>query len=180
MPRLFVAVWPPDEVLDRVATVDRPALAGLRWTTRDQWHVTLRFLGEAHVDPVLAALAGVSARTVEVGLGPTVGGFDQRVLHVPVSGLDPLAADVVRATAHLGRPPGARPFAGHLTLARVATRARVDLRPLIGTPLSARWTVAGICLVESRLVGSRLVGSRLSSSGARYQIVDRVLLQPNR
>ena len=41
--------------------------------------------------------------------------------------------------------------------------ARVDLRPLTGTPLSARWTVDEVCLVESRL----------SSTGARYEVVAR-------
>ena len=44
MPRLFVAVWPPDDVLDRLAVLPRPEVDGLRWTDQDHWHVTLRFL----------------------------------------------------------------------------------------------------------------------------------------
>ena len=32
MARLFVAVWPPDDVLDAVAALERPAQDGLRWT----------------------------------------------------------------------------------------------------------------------------------------------------
>ncbi|MER3453020.1 MAG: RNA 2',3'-cyclic phosphodiesterase, partial [Acidimicrobiia bacterium] len=43
--RLFVAVWPPEEVLDVVAKLPRPGVVGLRWTSREQWHVTLRFFG---------------------------------------------------------------------------------------------------------------------------------------
>ncbi len=31
----------------RSAALDRPHVEGLRWTTGDQWHVTLRFLGDA-------------------------------------------------------------------------------------------------------------------------------------
>ena len=168
MPRLFVAVWPPHDVLDRVAALDRPPVAGLRWTTADQWHVTLRFLGPvADSVPVVAGLAGVSASPAAAAvLGPAVGRFGQRILHLRVAGLDRLAGDVVRATAHLGQPPDDRPFAGHLTLARVAQAARVDLRPLTGQPVAAAWMVGEVCLVESRL----------SSAGARYRVVERVPL----
>ena len=129
MPRLFVAVRPPAEVLERVAALDRLSLPGLRWTTPDQWHVTLRFLGQVDdADAVVEALtaAVTTAPTAEAVLGPATGRFDQRVLHVPVSGPAGLAGAVVGATAHLGRPAEDRPFAGHLTLARVAKGARVD------------------------------------------------------
>ena len=163
MPRLFVAVWPPQEVLDRVAALDRPAVAGLRWTTRDQWHVTLRFLGEAEVDPVRAALAGLDLPATDAVVGPAVGRFGRRIVHVPVAGLDAVAAGVVGATAGVGQPPDDRPFHGHITLARVADRAKVDLRPLTGTAVGAEWRVDAICLVESRL----------SSKGARYEVVER-------
>ena len=165
MARLFVAVWPPDVVLDRVAGLDRPEVAGLRWTAPAQWHVTLRFLGR--VDDVATAtdaLRGVRAAPAEAVLGPAVGRFGQRVLHVPVSGLGDVAAAVVAATASVGQPPEERPFAGHLTLARVARGARVDLRRLSGAPVAGRWPVNEVCLVESRL----------SPAGARYQVVERV------
>jgi RNA 2',3'-cyclic 3'-phosphodiesterase len=168
VPRLFVAAWPPDDLVERVAALDRPAVAGLRWTTPDQWHVTLRFLGQVpEEDAVVGALAGLSSSpAVDASVGPQVDRFDQRVLQLPVAGLVTLAADVVRATAHLGQPPEDRPFSGHLTLARVAKSARVDLRPLTGSPLAAAWRVHELCLVESRL----------SSAGARYSVIARVPL----
>ena len=53
------------------------------------------------------------------------------------------------------------PFAGHLTLARVAKGARVDLARLAGEAVSGRWTVGEVCLVESHL----------SPAGARYEVV---------
>lgn len=172
MARLFVAVWPPSTVLERVAALPRPDVAGLRWTSPDQWHVTLRFLGRVD-DPeaVVAALSStLSSATAsepsvcEAVVGPAVGRFGQRVLQVPVSGLGDVAAAVLAATAPFGEPPEDRPFAGHLTLARVTKRgARVDLRPLAGTPISARWTVDDVTLVESRL----------SAAGARYGVVER-------
>jgi 2'-5' RNA ligase len=163
MPRLFVAVWPPDDVLDLIAALPRPEIRGLRWTARDQWHVTLRFLGNVpEVEPVVEALTGVAAGPCTASVGPAVGRFDQRVLHVPVAGLEPLAVAVVAATAHLGKPADDRPFHGHVTLARVARRGKVDLRPLTGTAIEARWDVTSVQLVESRLSPKR----------ARYEPVD--------
>ena len=165
MRRLFVAVWPPDEVLDRLAALPRPAIEGLRWTEPAQWHVTVRFLGPVpEIEPVLHALAGMAVvdRPVAV-LGPAVGRFDQRILHVPVGGLGPAAAAVVAATAQLGRPPDDRPFRGHITLARVTRQGRVDLRPLAGRPVHGTWDVDDVCLVESHL----------SPTGARYGVLER-------
>ncbi len=166
MPRLFVAVWPPDEVLDAVAGLARPEVPGLRWTGREQWHVTLRFLGAVEdPSPVVDALGTVGRRleAMVAELGPAVGRFGHRLLHVPVVGLDELAGIVVDATTGLGRPPEDRAFSGHITLARVAKRARVDLRRLVGEKVAERWTVDDVCLVASRL----------APAGARYDVVAR-------
>ena len=157
-------MWPPDDVLDRIEALPRPDVAGLRWTRRDQWHVTVRFLGSVpDAGPVHDALAAVaaSAVTTEAVLGPTVDRFGRRVLQVPVSGLEPLAAAVVAATTGMGRPPDDRPFAGHVTLARVSGRGSLDLRPLTGAAVSARWPVGEMSLMRSRL----------SPAGARYEVV---------
>ncbi len=166
MARLFVAVWPPDEILDLVAALPRPAVPGLRWTDRGAWHVTLRFLGRvAAVDDARRALGDLVplAEPVDAVAGPRVDRFGRRVLHVPVAGLDALAAAVTLATARVGDPPEDRPFAGHLTLARTAKRASVDLRRLTGQSITGRWTVDEVCLVESRL----------SPRGASYEVLSR-------
>ena len=169
MPRLFVAAWPPPGVLDLLAGLERPAVEGLRWTRPEQWHVTLRFLGQVgDAAPVVDALATMPASPCRAVLGPAVGRFGQRVLHVPVEGLDDVAAAVVAATAGMGRSPEHRPFSGHLTLARATGRGRprVDLRPLVGAPVSACWPAEELCLVESRL----------NPHGARYEVVERFAL----
>ena len=61
--RAFVAVRPPDAVLDAVADAVRPARAvadGLRWELRERWHLTLQFLGPlARLAPVADGLAAV-------------------------------------------------------------------------------------------------------------------------
>jgi RNA 2',3'-cyclic 3'-phosphodiesterase len=167
VPRLFVAVWPPDDVLELIASLARPEVEGLRWTTREQWHVTLRFFGNVELGDASAALAAVSAQSTIAVMGPETGRFGKRVLHVPVEGLEAVAKAVVRATKKVGRPPEPRPFSGHLTLARAQDRRfGVDLRSLVGTPLAASWPVTEVCLVESHL----------SPKGANYEVVERAPL----
>ena len=64
MPRLFIAVWPPPDVVEQVAALPRPPVAGLRWTEPEQWHVTLRFLGAlgTYVTGLLLVAAMLVAR----------------------------------------------------------------------------------------------------------------------
>jgi len=164
MPRLFVAVALPPDVLEIIEGLDRPPVEGLRWTDREQWHVTLRFLGAVDdADAVVAALRTVRALPRAAALGPAVARFAQRVLQIPVTGLDDVAAAVANATSVLGAPPEDRPFTGHLTLARVRGRRRVDLRPLTGAEVSASWAVEDVVLFESHL----------HPKGARYEVVER-------
>lgn len=161
--RLFVAVHPPPEVLDAVAALPRPERPGVRWTTRDQWHVTLRFLGEVEgpgpvADAVAAAVAGLAP--VEAVLGPRVTTLGPGVVCVPVAGLDDLAGAVVAATAGFGRPPEDRPFTGHLTVAR-ARRGSGPVRRLAGAPIEGRWVASS----------AEVVRSHLHPAGARYETV---------
>ena len=98
--RLFVAVWPPDEVIELISGLERPELPALRWTVRPQWHVTLRFLGEVDdvdlVSDALGLLAGSGAE--HAVLGPSTAWFPgRRVLQVPVSGLENLSERVNRS-----------------------------------------------------------------------------------
>jgi RNA 2',3'-cyclic 3'-phosphodiesterase len=163
---LFVAVWPPEDVLSRLADLPRPERRGLRWTTRDQWHVTLRFLGSIDdVDGVKTALARVeSAAGATAVAGPVVERLGRGILCLPVGGLEALAHAVVALTGGLGEPADDRPFRGHLTLARA--KPGVDLTPLVGAPCSATWPVSEITLVASDT----------RPDGARYQIVARARL----
>jgi len=148
--RLFVAVRPPDEVLDALEGLRRPEGTPARWTTREQWHVTLRFLG--NVDdpaPIIEALRSVerSLSPVDVVLGPRAGILGHQVVYLPVAGLDALAAPVIDATRSFGEPPQSRRFKGHLTLARtkggVVDRSSLDLE--------ASWTVDHLELIRSHL-----------------------------
>jgi 2'-5' RNA ligase len=162
---LFVAVWPAEDVFQAIARLPRPDVEGLRWTTPDQWHVTLRFLGECDVDAATEALSTVSASATEAVMGPTTGRFGRRILHVPVAGLDEVAVAAIAATSTVGVPPEDRPFNGHVTLAR-SRRGDSDLRPLAGQPLAGCWPVTEVTLVASQL----------HPHGARYETVVTVPL----
>ena len=164
--RLFVAVWPPAEVVASIAALDRPEVEGLRWTTEDQWHVTLRFFGECELDDAVDALSSVEAAAADLRMGPTLGRFGRRILHVPVAGLDDIAKRVVNTTKRVGKPPEPRPFHGHLTLARARDRRGVDLRPFVGVELAGDWRAEEVTLVASQL----------NPKGARYEVVARVPL----
>jgi 2'-5' RNA ligase len=148
--RLFVAVWPPDGVLDAIAALPRPAEQGVRWSRRDQWHVTLRFLGRAGIDDAAAALGAgpfASMAPVTVTLGPAVGRLGRSVVCLPASGLDAVAGAVVEATAIVGEPPDPRPYSGHLTLARLRGRGACGLA---GHRFDASFVAREVTLVESR------------------------------
>ncbi|HYA68550.1 MAG TPA: 2'-5' RNA ligase family protein [Acidimicrobiales bacterium] len=69
--RAFVAVAVPPEVTEILAALERPSFDHLRWTTPEQWHVTLRFLGEIpDLDPVRNALASVPEALARASLSP--------------------------------------------------------------------------------------------------------------
>lgn len=177
--RLFLAVDLSDRATALVAALARPAVNRLRWTSPEQWHVTLHFLGEvdparlegseglvAALDAVPAAMeAGERGGRVEAVLGPAVAWFPGRqVLQVPVDGLDPLAAEVSRASAGWGAAPE-RSFRGHLTLARTRGSARGPAA-LAGAAISARWPVTEVILYAS------VPGP----GGSRYEAIHRVTL----
>lgn len=152
--RLFVAVWPPEDMVEALRRLPRPALVGARWTREDQWHVTLRFLGElAEPEQAEQALAGMEAMAgpVQADAGPAVACLGRRVLCVPVTGLDGLASAVTKSTARVGKRPERRPFAGHVTLARGPKGGwrTGDLAGAEGVPFRARWEVGELTLVAS-------------------------------
>ena len=164
--RLFIAVWPPAEVVAALTAVPRPAMDSVRWTTPDQWHVTLRFLGEVEdVGSVARALGGASLPGAWAVVGPHSEILSPSVLSLPVAGLDALAAVVVDVTDDIGEAPEDRPFRGHLTLARARRAARRGtLRRVPDVELTARWPVEEVTVVASTLGGA----------GSRYEILDRV------
>jgi 2'-5' RNA ligase len=170
--RLFVAAWPSPTVVADLAAVPRVDRSDVRWTTEDQWHVTLRFLGTVDTaTPVIDALQPITEfAPVDLTLGPRTKRLGA-VLCVPVDGLESIATAVVHATRTIGEAPDDRPFRGHITLARAKGRGKVPNAPdLVGLPISGAWTVATIAVVVSHL----------GASGARYETVAEVPLRGRR
>lgn len=161
--RLFLAVRPPAAILERIAGLDRHAGDGVRWVPPDQWHVTLRFLGEADRKEATEALAGLVGTHAEVTLGPRVKRFKRSVVCLPAHGLDDLAAAVATVTAEVGEASRGGPFRGHLTLARLRRGARCGL---VGAPFSATFAAGEV----------DLVASTLAASGARHDVIASVSL----
>ena len=148
--RLFLAVWPPPEIVERLAALPRTEQAGVRWVPPENLHLTLRFLGQADPEDVDASLGHLELPTAEVTLGPAVSRLGRSVVVIPATGLDELAAVVRDATAMIGQPLDPRPFAGHLTLARLKHRAACGVA---GAPFRATFPVTSIALVESTQTG---------------------------
>jgi RNA 2',3'-cyclic 3'-phosphodiesterase len=158
--RLFIAVLPPPGVVRALEALPRPDLRVLRWTTPEQWHVTLAFLGEVdagQVPVVATAIAVAAARAAdppEATLGPATTRVGRSLLWAPVGGLDDLAAATRAALDEAGAPlaeaEAGRPFRGHVTLARSRGRHAVPA-VLAGTPVTGRWQVDSLCLVRSTL-----------------------------
>lgn len=158
MPRLFVAVWPTEEVVEELSALPRKDQRGVRFVPPENWHITLRFLGEANPDAVIAALDDVALPSAMVHLGPGVDVLSDRALVVPAHGLDQLADAVRDATANIGQPARRR-FVGHLTLARLKPHA--DMPRALGAFIQAEFQVGEIALVQSRL----------DADGARYSTI---------
>lgn len=173
-----MAVDLDEELAVQVAHLPRPDDRRVRWTTADQWHVTLRFFGElepavlegarglvAALDTVPAAVAQAGGLPVEAHLGPATAWFPGRhVLQIPVAGLELLAGSVAGATAAWGRPPD-EAFRGHLTLARARGHGRGPAS-LAGAPIAGRCSVPELVLYRSVP----------DSGGHRYEVLHRVAL----
>lgn len=181
--RAFVAVHPPDDVVDAVASRLRvlPEIDGLRWLPPAQWHVTLRFCGRVpDTDALLDEVAQVGATVAPVGGVQLAGsGAFPKARHgsscwlgvapgPAAEALRALAAAAEAACVRAGLPADDRTFRAHLTVAR-SSRAR-DLRPLVAAlgdgPVGPPWTVDCV----------RLVASDTRSTGAVHTDVARIPL----
>ena len=126
MPRLFSAIEIPKSVAERL-TMLRAGLTGARWIDPENYHLTLRFIGD--VDGATArdfesALGEIVAAPFELevtGLG-SFGGGKPRAIFAGIGrsqGLDALRRANERAAREAGLPPEGRNYKPHVTLARL-------------------------------------------------------------
>jgi 2'-5' RNA ligase len=125
--RLFVGISLAEDVKQIIGAWTRElqeAFLRLRWSSPEQWHVTLQFLGETEetrFSCVVEQLRGVRASAVDVDLADP--GFFERagVFHIAVRltpSLVTLHDQVEQALQLCKFEPEARAFMPHITLAR--------------------------------------------------------------
>lgn len=134
MIRLFVALALPDGVARGLLTL-QAGVPGARWSSRDQLHLTLRFIGEVDgrdasaVDDALLAISAPRFTLALKGVGE-FGGKNPRALWVGVRDVEAithLQRKVETALQRVGLPAEERKFTPHVTLARLrgSPRGRV-------------------------------------------------------
>lgn len=131
--RLFIALELPEDVRERLGELCR-GLAGVRWSSQDQFHLTLHFLGEQeNVEEIESALESVSAEPFALslkGVGRFVAERGNGAIWAGVensAGLSELHSRIGKTLRSAGVTPDRRPFSPHITLGRIqsATDTRI-------------------------------------------------------
>jgi 2'-5' RNA ligase len=126
MIRLFVALAIPDAIAEGLARI-QSGVPGARWQTRDQLHLTLRFIGDvdgrdaAAVDDALAQIAAPAFSLALRGVGE-FGGKRPHALWAGVAEkerISQLQRKIETALQRAGLPAEERKFQPHVTLARL-------------------------------------------------------------
>jgi 2'-5' RNA ligase len=159
--RAFLAIVPPDPVLDAIdALLERPKSSRFVWTRRDQWHFTLQFYGRIAdignlVEGIRAAATAWDPFDIAIqGGGAFPNPKNGRVFWLGVANTDPLIdlhATVAAATRTFIDRRDRIALVPHLTLARLkrATDLTPDVDVLAGALVGVPWTVTELLLLES-------------------------------
>ena len=125
--RLFVGLDFPWETKQQLASLGG-GIPGARWVPAENFHLTLRFIGEVpphraeEIDGALAALRGRAFPLVLSGVGTFAKGGQETALWVGVEknpALEALRAKIETALQRAGCEPERRRFTPHITLARL-------------------------------------------------------------
>ena len=138
--RLFVGLELPWELRQRVAMLAHAGIPGARWVPPENYHLTLRFIGETpgHVaEDIDHALAALSARPFPLalaGIGTFGKGGRSQSLWVGVERNEPLErlqGKIENALQRCGLEPERRRFQPHLTLARLDNPVEAKLAAFV-------------------------------------------------
>ena len=170
MPRLFTGLEIPRHVAVSLSMM-RGGLPGARWIDPENYHLTLRFIGD--IDDALARdiaglLGRVQRRPFELRLDglTSFGGRKPRAVVASVTAVAPLLelqAEQERLLKRLGLEPEGRKYIPHVTLARLRETSSWQ----VADYLSARGHFRSAAFEVSRFV---LFSSRSSVGGGPYVV----------
>jgi RNA 2',3'-cyclic 3'-phosphodiesterase len=160
MPRLFTAI---EIARDSALSLSllRGGLPGARWIDPENFHLTLRFLGDIDArtaDEAVAALDRIQRPAFRIALRG-LGAFGSKKPHsiyagiTPSPELDALQGDVDRALRRVGLAPDVRKFVPHVTLARLRNAKAEEVAHYLsmrGGFATQPFTVTRFCLFSSR------------------------------
>jgi 2'-5' RNA ligase len=138
--RLFVALDLPWGLRQRLASLAGLGIPGARWVAPENYHLTLRFIGEAprylaeEIDHALAALKARDFALTLTGVGTFAKGGRATALWVGTErnpSLDHLRGKIETALQRVGLEPERRRFNPHVTLARLDNAAEVKLAAFV-------------------------------------------------
>lgn len=160
MPRLFTGLEIPDDLAFSLSLF-KGGLSGARWIDPDNYHITLRFIGD--IDGGMARdiahmLEGVRRRplTLSVDGLRIFGGDRPRALVASIAQsreLQELQAEHERIMRRCGMPPETRKFTPHVTLARLrdtSPRQAAEFLALRGPLFAPSFTADEFVLFSSR------------------------------
>lgn len=180
--RSFIAINLPGavkaeigDIVERLKTAGTPA----RWVPPGNLHLTLKFLdeiSEEQVAPILGAMTLAKTGGFELllsGFGFFPNPKKARVFWVGIeSGIEPLrvlARNIDREVHTLGFARETRPFAAHLTLARLREPGPVERLARAAAHISYRSEPIPVTQID-------LMKSVLSPKGATYSVLGSVSL----
>jgi len=170
MPRLFTGLEIPTELGEALSLL-RGGLPGARWISPENYHLTLRFIGDVD-DDVAHEVASVLGRVRRSGFELRVEGlssFGGRKPRAVVAAVAPqpavmeLQAEQERLMQRVGLEPEGRKYTPHVTLARLRDSSSWE----VAEYLSARAAFRSSPFPVSRFV---LFSSRNSVGGGPYVV----------
>jgi 2'-5' RNA ligase len=178
MPRLFTGIEIPPEIGERLSYL-RGGLPGGRWIDRENYHITLRFVGDIDVH-VANEIADALMRVRRTGFELRFDGlhsFGSRKPHAIVARVAPtpslieLQAEHERLMQRIGLAPEGRKFTPHVTLARTKGAKTRD----IAEYLSLRGGFFAGPFVVERFV---LFSAKNATGGGPYIVEESYPLAP--
>jgi 2'-5' RNA ligase len=168
MPRLFTGVEIPPEIGQALASL-RGGLPGARWVDPENYHLTLRFIGdvdEVTAGEVASVLGRVQRGAFELHMDglTSFGGRKPRAVVATMAGAPALIevqAEQERLMQRIGLAPEGRKFTPHVTLAWLRDSSSRD----VAEYLAARGYFRTAAFQVSRFV---LFSSRASTGGGPY------------